>query len=211
MSQELLYLDAAACILLAAAAAFRARLAGGHLAGAVLLGLLCGLCPLLLRMCLPAPPDQNWDWLLAHSAPWALGGAVVGGLPLQMAMLRQYEDNLYFWLDSLALALNTCLHVVLFCLLGWSPLCALVLAVLLGLAPGLIRDVTLGYVAALVEENWYGMAAVLGAMLTLLCVVLDAAGLSPLELSSRGPEAVYILLGTAAMLGMRVWRRRAGL
>ena len=208
MPQELLCLEAAACILWAAAAAFRARLGGNHFTGAALLGLMCGLCPLLLRMCLPAPPGQNWDWLLAHYAPWALAGAVTGGLLPQVAVFSRHDASLFFWLESLALGLTTSLQVMLL-LLFWSPASALTLAVLLGLVPGLLRDVALGYVASLVEESWYGTAAALGAMLTLVCALFGAAGGFPLGLPGRSWEAISVLLGTLLTLVLRIcWGRR---
>lgn len=193
----------AAGFLLAAAASCRGRLYGGHITGAAVLGCLCGLSGALLRECLLNGPDGVA--LVMRQLPGvvlagALAGAVSGGL-------ERFGERLFFWLDSLSLGLAACLGTLCGMRLGAAG--ALVLGLLAGLTPGLIRDVALGDTARAVEETWYATAAALGCMLTILLALLPSV--QPLPWASGGEWGYACVLGGVLLVVLlRVWRGRRG-
>lgn len=173
-------LDAACAVLLAAAAAWRARGFGAHLTGAVVLGCICGLVAGLVRESLLHGVAGTRLVLEALPGP-ALAGALLGGLVAAGAAALASKRTsgagafagrgLFFWLDSLGLFLASSLGV--FCALREiGATGALALGLLAGLAPGFVRDVALGDTARLVEQSWYATAAALGAITTILLLIL---------------------------------------
>lgn len=191
-------LEEAACVLLAASSALRARQNGGQVGGAVMLGLFCGLCLPLMREV--SHLSGFFALVEARHIPCALGGALAGGLLLSLPGCGRYGHALFFWLDSLSLGLAVCLQCVhLRCgaSLDWPY--ALALGLIFGLVPGLVRDVAVGDTACLLEEDWYAMAAALAAM---LCLALLRHGVNV-------PASVAV--GVALMLALRFWRGRKNL
>ncbi|MGE9986333.1 TRIC cation channel family protein [Desulfovibrio sp. SGI.169] len=191
-------LEGAACVLLAASAALRARQNGGQIGGAVALGLFCGLCLPLMREASHLP--GFFALVAGRHIPCALGGALAGGLLLSLPWCGRHGDALFFWLDSLSLGLAVCLQCAHLCWgasLEWPH--ALALGLVFGLVPGLVRDVAAGDAARLLEEDWYAMAAALAAM---LCLALLRYGLN-------APTGVTA--GALLMLALRFWRSRKGL
>lgn len=173
-------LDAACAVLLAAAAAWRARGYGAHLTGAVVLGCICGLSAGLVRESLLHGAAGTRLVAAELSGP-ALAGALLGALAAAgaSALARKRTSNanslggrsLFFWLDSLGLFLSASLGV--FCALREiGATGALAVGLLAALAPGFVRDAALGDTASLVEQSWYATAAALGAMTTILLLIL---------------------------------------
>ena len=195
-------LDMAAGFLLAAAASCRGRLYGGHISGSAVLGCLCGLAGPLLRESLLHGPDG------VKLILYALPGAVLAGA-LTGALLGGVRNNgwLFFWLDGLSLGLAACLGTV--CgMSGLGVTGALILGLLAGLAPGLLRDMALGDTARVVEESWYATAAALGCMLTIFLVLLPSWGQGPWPLSDNQWKYVCILSGALLVLILRFRRGR---
>lgn len=193
-----LLLEGTTCALLAASTALRARRNGGQMGGAVLLGLLCGLCLPLMREASQLP--GFFALVAGRHIPCALVGALAGALLPALPWCGRHGEALFFWLDSLSLGLAVCLqcvHLSVGASLDWPY--ALALGLVFGLVPGLVRDVAAGDAACLLEEDWYAMAAALAAMLC-LALLLHGADV-PTSMTA----------GVALMLGLRLWRRRKGL
>ena len=96
-----------------------------------MLGCLCGLAGPLLRECLGGGSGAE---LLASGA--FVGAVVAGALAgAVLAGLRRQGAGLFFWLDSLGLALAACLGAMRGLTLGLGAAGALVLGLLAGLAP----------------------------------------------------------------------------
>lgn len=210
-------LDAACAVLLAAAAAWRARGFGAHFTGAVVLGCVCGLLAGLTRETL-LHGAAGTRLVLGELPGPALAGALLGALAAAgaAALARKRTGSggslggrgLFFWLDSLGLFLAASLGV--FCALREiGATGALALGLLSGLAPGFVRDTALGDTAALVEQSWYATAAALGAMTTILLLILPPSfgGAWPLPQDWRWlwPWA-SIFAGVAVALVLRLWR-----
>lgn len=214
-------LDAACAVLLAAAAAWRARGFGAHFTGAVVLGSICGLLAGLTRETL-LHGAAGTRLVLGELLGPALAGALLGALAAAgaAALARKRTGSggalgghgLFFWLDSLGLFLAASLGV--FCALREiGATGALALGLLSGLAPGFVRDVALGDTAALVEQSWYATAAALGAMTTILLLILPpsfgAAWPVPQAWRWLWPWA-SIFAGAAVALALRLWRGSRG-
>lgn len=210
-------LDGAAAVLLAAAAAWRARGFGAHFTGAVVLGAVCGLVAGIVRESL-LHGAAGTRLVLGELPGPALAGALLGALAAAgasaLARKRTGEGGalggrgLFFWLDSLGLFLAASLGV--FCgLREIGATGALALGLLSGLAPGFVRDTALGDTARFVEQSWYATAAALGAMTTILLLILPPSfgGAWPLPqgLAWLWPWA-SIFGGVAVALGLRLWR-----
>lgn len=187
-------LEGAACALLAASAALRARRNGGQIGGAVMLGLFCGLCLPLMREVSHLP--GFFGLVEGRHIPCALAGALAGGLLFSLPWCGRHADVLFFWLDSLSLGLAACLQCAHLSRASLDWPYALALGLVFSFVPGLVRDVAAGDAACLLEEDWYAMAAALAAM---LCLALLRHGLD-VPASVAG--------GVLLMLGLRFWRRR---
>ena len=156
----------------AMAAAMKTRLAGGHLTGAVVLGLVCGLLPGLVQRLLTG--EAGAAVFAAHPlVAAALGGAVAGAFCGTMSAHSRAE-RVFFWVEGLALGLTACVFADM--AFGGASLwdnrytpaiMALLVGLFCSLAPGFVRDVALGDTAGFVDESWYATAAALGIMLTL--------------------------------------------
>lgn len=152
-------LDAASCCLLAAAAAVRAKSMGAHFTGAMVLGCLCGFIGALLREAfLHGAPGSSW--VVSQLPGWALAGSAAG--ILSMAAFARWQWRVFPVLDAVSIALATSMAAIMTLPeLGLAG--SLALALINGLAPGLVRDMALGDTAMLVERDWYAAAAALGA------------------------------------------------
>lgn len=231
-------LDALAAVLLAAAAAWRARSYGAHFTGAAVLGTLCGLVAGLVREAALHGAAGAAIVLTALPGPaltGALGGALAAAAAAALAHKRQAAApgagnsapsgqgravllrhwfagrGLFFWLDSLSLGLAACLGT--FCALReLGATGALVLGLLSGLAPGLVRDVALGDTALVVEQSWYATAAALGCVATVLLMILPATAGSAWPLPPDWPCWGWCCVagGALLMLALRLWRGGRG-
>lgn len=205
-----LCLEAAACTMLAAAAAFRARLAGSQPGGAVMLGLLCGLSFIVLRV--GSLSSGTLDWMTSMHAPWLMAGAIAGSLFPMLSLISRHDEAVFFWLDSVSFGLTVCLQCVLLYYLGFGLASSLLLGLLLGLAPGILRDVAVGDMARMLDESWYAMAAALGGMLSLGLYILGNV-----YIIAYMPHYVCLWLlnsitcGIALTLILRYRRREKGL
>ncbi len=180
-------LDGLACVLLAAAAASKARLAGIQFMAALVIGALCGLIAPFLREISLGGSVRG----VFHSLPdCALAGAL-GGIVALLLAPRQGQ-KLFFWLDASGSGLAACFaSSVAAPELGIVG--ALVLGLVCGLTPGILRDISLGDTALALEENWYASGIALSAMLALFLLFI------PLELHLNFEmRPIFCILGSAA-------------
>lgn len=169
---SLALLDGLSCVLLAAAASARARLAGTQFMPALVLGAICGLIAPFAREISLGGTARG---VFLSMPDCALAGAL-GGMAALMLMPRQGQ-RIFFWMDAAGCGLAACfatsVAVSEFGLTG-----ALVLGLVCGLSPGIARDISLGDMALALEENWYASGVALAAMLTLflLFISIETAG-----------------------------------
>lgn len=201
-------LDGAACALLAAAAAVRARVFGAHVTGALVLGCLCGLIGPLLREAFVH--GAMGTARIARELPAeALAGAVCGLAAL--FMLRRMESlrgRLFGWLDSAGIGMGSSVGAIL-ALPELGVAGALAIGLINGLAPGLIRDMALGDTAMLVEKSWYATAAALGCAASIAMFT----GLYAVHMNSwtvAHPESVATCAGFLTVVAIRSWKMRNG-
>lgn len=134
-----------------------------------MLGCLAGVAAPLLRDCLlgfGSLPLNRGEYLAA-AVLGAVAGALIGGFSSR-------AWRVFYWLDSLGLALAACVGASRGLSFGLDLGGCLLLGVLTGLTGGLVRDMALGDVARAVEESLYATAAALGAMLTLALLLYVA-------------------------------------
>ena len=184
-------LDMAASFLLAFASSCRCRMFGGHFTGAVVLGFLCGMCAPLLRECLLQ--SSGVRLILSELSGLALSGGVAGALT-RLPRISRHGSKAFFLSDSLGIGLTSCLAVVSGVSSRLPAVGSLALGLLIGLAPGLLRDMALGDVAQAVEEDWYATSLALGCMLTILLLTVA----KPL---------IAVPCGCLLVLALRFWRR----
>jgi uncharacterized membrane protein YeiH len=161
----MLWLGAAAVLVPAAAAALLARLCGAHVTGATVVGLLAGLSAPLIEGCLlgmGSPP------ILTQGMPLAacLGGAVLGALS---ANRIPREQLVFGFLDAIGLGLVACLGAVRGMSAGLPASGCLALGCVLGLAPGIVRDLLSGESPKAIEADCYASASILGVVVTMAC------------------------------------------
>lgn len=194
--------DMLSCALLAAAATCRARVLDAQIMGAVILGCICGLCAPLSREALLHGPGGAK--LILQAMPEAALAGSLGGI-CSLVILTRFGYKIFFWLDAASIGLAGCLAACL----GISELGivgALVLGLICGLGPGLLRDMALGDTAMLIEQDWYGAAAALGIMLTILVLLWFPASAMP----GINLPAGSIAAGAMLVLLVRFFRRSAG-
>lgn len=195
-------LDGAACALLAAAAAARCRNFGACVAGCVALGCICGLSgPLLRELILHG---QTGAKIIVAALP---GEAFAGAAGALMAMLFSAikPGRLFFWLDAAGIGMEASLAAALGAPeLGVAG--ALVLALACGLVPGLIRDVSIGDTAMMLEKPWYASSAAISGCISMLVIVLPAFGHMPSFFVERAGEWAVL---AGAITGMLVlfWKK----
>ena len=189
----LFVLDLAASFVLAAAASCRARSTGAHFSGAAVLACLAGMAAPLVR-----------DALLGYAAFTLnqgeyLAACVCGGIAGILIGQSSRGWLSFFWLDALGLALGAGMGTVKGVMAGLGPTGSILVGVLGGIVGGLARDLCLGDMARVVEEEMYATAAALGGMLTLALMLLTslaqwqcALGGAVLVLTLRGMRKVKI-------------------
>ena len=202
----------------AMAAAMKTRLAGGHVTGAVVLGLVCGFLPALAhRLFMGEAAAAVFAALPLVLA--VVAGAVAGALA-GAAVAHNLADRVFFWMESLALGLTACV----FADMGFKPamwdnpctpaLIALFTGLFCTLAPGFVRDVALGDTAVFVDESWHATAAALGIMATLALRHLFPDIPTPLvDGVARVRPLVFHappFVGALLVLALR-WKRHSGL
>ena len=204
----------------AMASAMKTRLAGGHVTGAVVLGIVCGFLPGLVHRALMGEPAAAI--FAMHPVVLAVVAGAVAGSLAGAVVAHNLADRVFFWVESLALGLTACVFAdISFKPLMWDNPCTPALVALFAglfctLAPGFVRDVALGDTAAFVDESWHATAAALGIMFTLALRHLFPDMPTPLiegVASNARPLAFYAppLVGTLLVIVLR-WRRHgAGL
>lgn len=204
MSSAPLYLlDGIACALLAAAASCRARSMGAHLTGSIVLGCLCGLMgPLLREVFLHGASGTR---LAAAEFP---DEALIGSLAAIAALyiMRNTRWPVFFWLDAASIGAGAGVGAML-ALDELGIVGAICLGMVNGLAPGLIRDISLGDTAMLVDQDWYATAAALGCIVTLAVFLWLAVGLIT-EWTAAHAEVSAICCGFFTVLALRGWKGR---
>jgi uncharacterized membrane protein YeiH len=191
--------DFAAGALLAWAAAFRAGRHGLSLTGGVILGTLAALaCPAVRAAALPggmvSMPGPAFLFDPGYLAAGFAGACA--GFALQR---RSPEGSMLFpALEACSLGLSTGLGTALALLSGLPPAGGVISGFISGAAGGVLRDVCLGERPALLEAEFYGGAAAVGAM--------SAAALHALRVGFPAQIAVSAALVVILRL---IGRRRA--
>lgn len=161
-AESIAFLDCIACMLLSAAASARARTYGAHFTGAAILGCICGLAgPLAREIILHG---EEGGLLVISLLP---DDALLGALAGVAAVLPDRKLPVEFWLDSLSVSLASSLG----CLLTMQNngiVAGLCLGLVSAFLPGIIRDASLGDMAAIVERDWYATSAAIGCMAAIL-------------------------------------------
>ncbi len=182
-------IDMLACALLAAAATCRARVLGAQVMGALILGCICGLCAPLAREALLHGPGGAR--LVLQAMPEAALVGSLGGVS-SLLILGKFGYKIFFWLDAASIGLASCVA-------------ALVLGLICGLGPGLLRDMALGDTAMLIEQDWYAAAAALGIMLTILVLLWQPGAAMP----GISLPAASIAAGAILAVVLRFFKRSA--
>ena len=186
----LFVLDLAASFVLAAGASCRARSTGAHFSGAAVLACLAGMAAPLVR-----------DGLLGFAALTLnqgeyLGACVCGGIVGVLIGQGSRGWLSFYWLDALGLALGAGVGTVKGTMAGLGPTGSILVGVLGGLVGGLVRDLCLGDMARVVEEEVYATAAALGGMLTLAMLLFTGL-----------PQWQSALCGAVLVLALRGMRK----
>ncbi len=204
----------------AMAAAMKTRLAGGHVTGAVMLGLVCGFLPGLVHRALFGEAGASVFAVLPFCIA-VVSGAAAGALSGRL-VAHNFSERLYFWVESLALGLTACVFADMsFKTAMWDNPCVPALIALFNgffctLAPGFVRDVALGDTAGFVDESWYATAAALGIMVTLALRLFFPDAPTPLTEGVAGdPRLLPLLLpplgGALLVVLLRLKQRHSGL
>ncbi len=194
-------LDGIITALMAAAATSRARTLGAGISGATALGCLCGLVYPLIReaflhgqpgmaMALRAMPDD------------ALIGALGGLSAMQIAGGRGHA--IFFWLDSAAMGFAGSLGCAL-AIPDLGIVGALVVGMATALSPGFVRDVAMGDIAMLVENNWYVAAVFIGSI-SCICLLIIAPAMFPADPSLEHAAMIAIFAGSCVTILLRRMR-----
>jgi len=183
----LFVLDLAASFVLAAAASCRARSTGAHFSGAAVLACLAGMAAPLAR-----------DGLLGYAAITLnqgeyLAACVCGGIVGIVAGQSSRAWFLFYWMDTLGLALGAGIGTAKGVMAGLGPTGSILVGVLGGLAGGITRDLCLGDMARVVEEDMYATAAAFGGMVALATMLFT--GIAPWQSALCGSVLVLILRG----------------
>lgn len=195
-------LDGVVCALLAAAASVRSRNFGACVAGSVVLGCVCGMsCPLLRELILHG---QTGAKLIVAALP---GEAFTGAAGALIAMLFAFvkPGRLFFWLDAAGMSTAASLASTLSAPeLGVAG--ALVLSLACALVPGLVRDVSIGDTAIMLEKPWYASSAAISGCVSMLVIVLPAFGSLPSFFMERIGEWA-VLSGSITGICILLWKR----
>lgn len=195
-------MDGAVCALMAAAAAARSRNFGACMSGCVAIGCICGISgPLLRELILHGQTGAKI--VLAALPGEAFAGAAGALISMLFSAIR--PARLFFWLDAAGISMAASLAAAL----GAPELGvvgALVLALACALVPGLIRDVSIGDTAMMLEKPWYASSAAISGCISMLVIILPAFGHMPSIFVERAGE--WAVLG-GAITGMLVlfWKR----
>lgn len=194
-------LDGSACALLAAAATCRARTAGAHFTGAIVLGCLCGLIGPLLREAFLH--GQAGAGKIASELP---AEALIGALAAIAALyiLRNTRIRLFYWLDSASIGLASSVGAI-YALPELGITGAICIGMINGLAPGLVRDISLGDTAMLVDKDWYATASALGCVAAIAMFLWLALGWVT-EWTAAHVDETAALTGFVVVLLLRAWK-----
>lgn len=168
-------LDLIATALLALAASCRATQYGASLTGAVTLACAVGLVSPLLRDSLLNMGRVT----VLHEVLYvvlALAGALIGRLlalewsgwlaNTQMAWRTGWlAGKVFFWADTLSIALATAMGASLGTLYGLPPVGSVLLGIIAGTAGSILRDVCLGDTPHILEAEYYATSTAIGGML----------------------------------------------
>lgn len=192
-------LDGIAVALIAAAATLRARSLGSQIAGAAVIGCICGPSGAVIREIILH--GQTGARLAITALP---ADAVVGALGAICAlfMLRGRRFLLFGWVDSLAMGLACALGTVLgLPELGFAGATAMGLAN--GLLPTIIRDVSLGDVAMVADKKWYAAAAIICCVVASVVCFAGALGSGSGFMADRLGEW-GVCAGVISAMGIRL-------
>ncbi len=174
---------------------------GAQVMGALILGCICGLCAPLAREALLHGPGGAR--LVLQAMPEAALVGSLGGVS-SLLILGKFGYKIFFWLDAASIGLASCVAACLaISELGIAG--ALVLGLICGLGPGLLRDMALGDTAMLIEQDWYAAAAALGIMLTILVLLWQPGAAMP----GISLPAASIAAGAILAVVLRFFKRSA--
>lgn len=193
------HIDIIACILLASAAFCRARVLGARVMGAVILGCMCGLCaPLSRELLLHGSAGARIVLQVMPEA--ALAGAACAALLLVFCENKSYK--VFFWLDAISIGLAGCTAACVG-IFEAGIVGTLVLGMICGLGPGLLRDISLGDTAMIIEREWYAASAALGIMATITLLLW----LPGLDFPGKYLPISSIAAGIILVIIIRYWKR----
>ncbi|MGN0008760.1 MAG: TRIC cation channel family protein [Desulfovibrionaceae bacterium] len=151
------FCDAAASVMLAACAVYRARQYGHALDGALLLGCLAGVAsPVARDALLELPLRETLDGV---ALPASLCGALCG-LAAFRWNIRSWP--LFRWTDAWSMALAAALGCGEAMLCGYGPAACLLVGMAAGTVGGLARDLALGDTALAVQQQCHAAAVLPG-------------------------------------------------
>lgn len=161
------------CAFTGAAAMVRARNLGASITGACFLACLCGaIVPTISTMYF----FRNSGGIdFAFSIPPM--GAFIGAMAAlgALAVVKKGRPALFFWLDSLSMALLGVVATVAVPLVagpGLGLVASLIIGIICGTIPTIARDVVLGDTAMAVERDWYVSALAIGCISALILEIL---------------------------------------
>lgn len=184
--------DGIGAALLGAAGGCRGRNLGAQPAGAILAGMLCGISAGLLRE-LILNGSQGTRLVISMLPDDACLGAIAGVLaPL---ILKNRGDAIFTWIDAVSMGFASSLGA-LAALPELGIGGALVLGILCGLCPGIIRDLCLGDTPMAMDKSWYAVSPFIGCMGAIAIAILGPG---------RVPGEFAVLGGTLLTIGCRWW------
>jgi len=141
------------------------------------------------------PPVALRDWRY-------LGIAVLAGLMVFFSSLRPERQkklhNLVLIFDAAGLALFAVSGTQMALAYGLHPVMAALLGMLTGVGGGMLRDVLVADIPAVLHSDLYAVAALVGAIIVVAGHVLNA------------PPATSVVAGAAVCFGMRLLALRRG-
>lgn len=194
-------IDGLACAFLAMACALRGRALGANLLGSAILACLSALSAALSREFILH--GQQGSILVFAQLPQDAFIGALAGLILQAVTKG---GSFFFFMDTLSLSLTAAL-VASLAAPELGALGAFALAVCASLAPGLIRDLSLGDSALFLEQPWYAASAVVAAASAIMMILLPAFWTLPSFFVHRLGEWA-VVCGCLLGLALRYWRGR---
>ena len=161
-----LLFDYLSCALIGLAASFRGGRHGLPLTGALILGMLCALASPIVRDVVISISTHIMPRLDAFDERGYVAASFLGACAGYLLQRRIPEESPFFpALEGASLALATALGSYLALTLGQtSPAWGVIIGCMAGTVGGVLRDLCLTERPALLEVDFYGSAALVGAM-----------------------------------------------